>query len=570
MDQRPIHFEVFAKRAGSRTFALELAMEDRERAMGAAEEMIESARFTAVKVTKETLDPETGEFHSVTIFSQGSPDAPQSKAPVEDAGPPCVSPTDLYTVHARDRINRLLEGWLVRNNATPFELLHRPDLIEKLDASGTELLHAIQKIAVPDAQARRITVHQVIREFQDLIQRAIDRVLADHRKGLLPSLQTERFGPLCARLAGDPERYYLVGAAIAGHIAPAASWAEKVSMLLDLADAAPPEGQGRGLAFHLLEQPLGEILRSRMGMTDLLGGTLDLGANLAALTRLAAAAPVAALAKVDSAVARLLPPLSGPAQRLAIWLDGPSFESVRVALGKRVLDELTTQRRLRPSDPRGEIDIMRALAMALTAAAGPLLPLDDVRAAFIKRSETLVTADFVGAYLEEPRSAVQEAHDLIWLLENVTGGANKRRALRWLLSSVGSLRFETELASSTESPAARLARLAELHRQLIRTGGDDAGVDAVLQRIGEIGGRVEAEAKLVGMLARASAPLPQKLKALIRMAAGETAPPVPAAERARTEVKRAMKTPEARAALNDMPEAMGQVRALMSSMEAAA
>ncbi len=91
----------------------------------------------------------------------------------------------------------------------------------------------------------------------------------------------------------------------------------------------------------------------------------------------------------------------------------------------------------------------------------------------------------------------------------------------------------------------------------------------MLQRIGEIGGRIEAEAKLVGALVRAPAPLPQKLKALIRMAAGETAPPGPAAARALHEVKKAMRTPEARAALNDMPDAMGKVRAIIS-LEAAA
>ena len=124
------------------------------------------------------------------------------------------------------------------------------------------------------------------------------------------------------------------------------------------------------------------------------------------------------------------------------------------------------------------------------------------------------------------------------------------------------------MTSGPESPAARLARLAELHRQLIRTS-NDAGADAVLQRIGEIGGRIESEAKLVGALVRATAPLPQKLKALIRMASGETSPPGPAAERALHEVKKAMRSPETRAALNDMPDAMDKVRAIMS-LEAAA
>ncbi len=570
MDQHQIHFEVFAKRPGGGSFILEMAVEDREKALEAAKEMLEGPRFIAVKVTKETLDPETGEYQSISIFSKGEPDKPKSKVVLEDAGPPCVSPSDLYTVHARDRIGRLLEGWLVRNRATPFELLHRPDLIEKLDASGTELQHAVQKIAVPEAQARGVSVHEVMRGFQLLIQRAIDRVLTDQRKGAFPNFEKETFADACVRLSGNPERHYLVGAGIAGRIKSAASWSEKVDMLLDLAESAPTEKPGRALAFQLIEQALGEILGSRVGMADLLGADLDLGGSLAALTRLAAAGPVAALARADATVARLLPPLTGSAERLAVWLDGSAFDGVRLAVGKRVLSELTSLRRLRPSDARGEIDVMRALAMALTAASGPLLPLDEVREAFIKRSETLVASDFVDAYVRDERTAVQEAHDLVWLLENVTGGANKRQALRWLMSAISSLRFETEMASTTESPSAHLARLAELYRQVARTGTDSASAEPVLQKIGDIAGRIEANAKLIASLQRAPLPLPQKLKAMLRMAAGEGAPPGPAADRARIEVLKIVRLPEGRAALNAMPEAMAQMKVVMQAMEAAA
>ncbi|MEJ0067341.1 MAG: hypothetical protein WDM85_19660 [Caulobacteraceae bacterium] len=50
----------------------------------------------------------------------------KKKKVVENREPLCVTPEDLYTVHARDRIGRLLDGWLARNHATAFELLHRP------------------------------------------------------------------------------------------------------------------------------------------------------------------------------------------------------------------------------------------------------------------------------------------------------------------------------------------------------------------------------------------------------------------------------------------------------------
>ena len=430
MDQQQIHYEVFARRSGASSLTLELATEERERAVETAKEMLEGARFVAVKVTKEIRDPDSGGYKTVTIFSQGEAETKKSKVVVEDTGPPCISPADLYTVHARDRIGRLLEPWLTRNKATAFDLLHRADLIEKLDASGLELQHAVQKISVPEAQARGVGVHEVIRNFQALVQRAVDRVLADARKGVFPDLNKEAFAAACTRLCREPEAIYLVGGAVARRIAEAKTWGDKVSLLLDLADAAPKPGEGRGLAFMVLEQPLGEILRSRVGLADLLGPELDLGGQVAALTRLAAAGAVDALAKADPNIARQMPSLTGPAERLAGWLGEPALENVRLALGKRILLELTGVRRLRPSDPREEIAVLRALAMALTAAAGKLLPLEDVRDAFIDRSKMLVASDFVEAYLKEERTAFKEASDLVWLLENVTGPANRLQAVR--------------------------------------------------------------------------------------------------------------------------------------------
>ncbi len=570
MDQQQIHYEVFARRAGASSLTLELATEERERALDTAKEMLEGSRVVAVKVTKEIRDPETGGYKTVTIFSQGEAETKKSKAPVEDTGPPCISPADLYTVHARDRIGRLLEPGLTRNRATAFELLHRPDLVEKLDASGVELQHAVQKISVPEAQGRGVGVHEVIRNFQQLIQRAIDRVLADGRKGLLPDLRKESFAALCTRLCAEPERMYLLGAAVAGHIAPAKSWSEKVGLLLDLADAAPKPGDGRGLAFLVLEQPLGEILRSRVGLADLLGEQLDLGAQLAGLTRLAASQAVDALARADANVARQIPPLTGPAERLAKWLQEPALESVRASVGKRILMELNGVRRLRASDPRGEIEVLRALAMALTAASGPLLQLEDVREAFIVRSKMLVASDFVEAYLRDERSGVQEALDLVWLLENVTGAANRLQALRWLHSTISSLRFETEVCAHGTSPAARLARLAEIYREVVRSGGDVAGCDAALQKLGELGGRIETDSKLASLVVRASGPLLQRLSLLLKMASGEAAPPGPAADRAKVEAMKLIRAPETVTELSKTPEAMAQVRQLVQSLDVAA
>ena len=571
MNDDRIHFEVYARRAGGASLNLEFATEDRERALDMAEELLDGGRFTSVRVSKEIMDAASGEFISVTILTKGAPEKPRSKADVMEQVPLCTGPADLYTLHARERIGRLLHEWLSRQRATPFELLHRPDLIEKLEASGNELQHAVQKVAVPEAQATGASVHEIIRRFHGLIQRAIDRVMGDARKGAFPAVSPEEFAGVCEKLANEPDRFYLLGASVAIYVGAAKDWSGKVSRLLDLADAAPAKGAARYLALNVIEQPLGEILRSRLGLSELLGADLDFGASIGALTRLSACETVDAVSMADANVARQIPHLEGVAERLGRWLTGSNFEGVRVALNQRILHELCARRRLRPSNPTGEIEVLRALAMCLTAAAGRLMPLDDVREAFAERSKMLVASEFVDAYLRQTHSTVQECLDLIWLLENVTGGANKRQAIRWLLATVTSLRFESEvLEGSASSPGARLLHIAEIYRETVRAGAGEAGTGDVLQRLSEIGGRIESTNKVVALIAKSRASQLQKVQALLKMATGETAPPGPAAERAKGSLLKLAADPDVRTALSEDADSMRRLRQVVGPLPSAA
>ncbi|HKT53583.1 MAG TPA: hypothetical protein VJP88_03965, partial [Caulobacteraceae bacterium] len=70
MDRAQVHFEVLARRQHGSTWTLELATEDRARAIESAEEMLAEGRAISVKVTKETLDDETREFKTVTILTK--------------------------------------------------------------------------------------------------------------------------------------------------------------------------------------------------------------------------------------------------------------------------------------------------------------------------------------------------------------------------------------------------------------------------------------------------------------------------------------------------------------------
>jgi hypothetical protein len=566
-----VHFEVYVRKTPGSSWTLELATENRAAAVSAAQDLMKDGRVAGVKVTKETLDDETREFRTVTIFKDGLVEGgPKRRAVREDVEPICVTPQDLYTIHARERIGRLLEGWLERNHATPFELLHRPDLVEQLEASGTDLQHAVQKIAIPEAQARGCSVHEIIRAFQALIERAIERLLADGRKGKLPDVDKEGFAAAAQRISHDPDRGYLLGAGVAASIAPAASWTEKVARLLDLADAAPAKGPARVLALATLAQPLAEILGSKPGLEEILGKGLDLGGNLAAMTRLSAADSVDALMKVEPSVAKVMPLLSPAAQRLAKWLTDEAFTDVRAAIGQRILRELNGPRRLRPGDAVSEIDVLRALAMSLTAAAGKLLPLEDVQAAFSTRSKMLVTGEFVESYLGRGKSSKEEAEALVWLTENIIGAANKRQAGRWLKAVISSLRFEKEFRNGADSAAVRLAALAVLQRSASRCGLVEEDFEPIQLKLGDLGGIIEADAKLTAQLARANASAVHRLTLLLRLASGESAPLGPAADRAKAEAMKLVRHEDTRVELSQAPEQVETVRDLIQQAGLAA
>jgi hypothetical protein len=563
-----VHFEVFVRRYPDSTWTLKAATDVRVIALETAKELVEKGQAAAARVMRETLDPGTGEFHSLTILTLGVPErARKVKAP-EPTEPLCVSPQDLYTCHARERIGRLFETWLERHEATPFELLHRPDLVERLEASGVEIAHAIQKIAVPEAHSRGASVAEMTASFKSLGERAVERLMRDARKGL-PEATPDTFAKVAGQFAKDPEGAYRLGCAVATSLAPAQSWSEKVGLLLDLADSAPPQGAARTLALSVIAQPLEEIVGCQKGLDNVVGGGLDLGARLAAMSRLAAADVVDRLVGLEPSVAKMMPELSPRAQRLAAWLTTDDFTGVRAAIGQRILRDLGGQRRLRPSDPVSEIDVIRGLAMALTAASGKLLPLDQVQAAFSSRSKMLVTRDFVETYLGEENTVQEEAEALIWLTENVIGASAKREAGRWLTSLIFSLRFEKE-SRDTHHPAARLADLAKLQRAVARCGLIEESYKPMQAKLGEFGGLIEADARLIAMTLRATVPALSRLTALLKLACGDAGPLGPAADRARTEALKLARQDDIRAELTEAPDRVDSIRDLLKHAALAA
>ena len=565
----PIHYELYVRKTAPAPWSLQMATESRGQAMEQAEALLADGDVVAVRVTKETLDPETMEFQSVTVLTRGAPEVKKKKLVRDDGSQSnCLAPADLYAPHARELIGRVLEDWLARQGVTVFELLHRADLAERLDASGVELQHAIQKVAVPESQDTGQSVHDLVRHYQKLAEATIARVITTERKGRFPDLDRAGLGKAAEKLAGDPERAFLMGGAIARRLNDIRGPRARLNALMDLAEAAPEAGPGRALVMVVLDQITAEMATQRAVMADILGPSLDPGGTMAATVAMLAPAETAAVAKIEPGLAREMPVIEGAAKRLSERLGGGQLPQTRATLARQVLRELRGPRRLKPRDAAGEIDVLRVLATLLTATGDSLLTAEEVQTAFVDRSKSLVTADFVGQYTACFEGVAAEAEALLRLCENVTGAASKRSAARWLLASVTSLRFESEMLSSAheETPARRLHRLARLQRETRAAGLAESDVEDLGQALGAIGATLESRAGLIAAITRSRATPSQKLGMLLRMAMGETAPLGPTADRARAEALKLLRAPETRGALAAQP---AEVAALKPMLQAA-
>ena len=570
MASSDVHFEVFVRRAPSDPWRLEAALETRDQAVALGEALFNEGA-AAVRVSKEARDPETGEYDSRVILTKGAQLQEQRRVVRNPAGEaPCATPQDLYAPLAREKVGRVLEDWLRRQRATPFELLHRPDLAASLEASGTELQHALQKIAVPESQLTGGSVHEVIRSFQKLADGVLERLTQAGRKQLFPDLGREPLAAAAERLAEAPERDFLLGGAVARRLADAPDWSAKAERLCELAEGLTDESPTSGLCRAVLEQPLSEILATSSRLSELLGQSLDPGGALLALTRLIFPAESEVATAADPALAGLMPELSGPAARLAALMSGGCFKSLRASLGRKITAELGSARRLRPNDADGEILVLRALAMVLMAVlAGPsarLLSVEEVQAAFLTRSKALTGNDFVTALSQGRPTVLAEAQALTRLAENVTGPMNRKRAADWLSGCLASPRFESELrGGGADTALTRLSALAGLDRAMRRAKLGEGDQRQICDLLGDLAGKIEADARLCALLGRSPAPVLQRVNVLLRLAGGEMAPPGPAVDRARAELMRLLKEPDARAELAAPPEVVSRVRELMAA-----
>ena len=111
----------------------------RDSAINMAQELMAGEKATGVKVVKETYNDETGDYLTLKIFEDGHNQMKVAAERRKTRRMPCPasSRTIFIPITRAPPSARLLADFLSRNKITITELIHRADMLEKLEATGT-------------------------------------------------------------------------------------------------------------------------------------------------------------------------------------------------------------------------------------------------------------------------------------------------------------------------------------------------------------------------------------------------------------------------------------------------
>ncbi len=501
-----VHFEVFrqAKRGGG--WALVEALDQRDEAVKYAKVMLDEGAV-AVRVVKETYQPETGDYMTLTIFEHGATETKKkSKKLDEGTNPtPCFKPDDLYSYHARSTMARILGEWLARQKLTLTELIHSAAAMEKFEATGTTYQHAIQKVAVAQASESEFSVAQIVKQLNELCTAAIHRLYKDERRGLFPLKQAGEFGPLAERLASSADARYVLNGVLAKYLVSASTWDAKLQSLLALMAELPAEAAPRALLLNGIDVLVAEMLTGAAALADLLGQNPDLGHALMNLVELFLGGDV----KVAQGGGRGI-------NELARFFAKDELPESRQAIAGRIVAELKGMKRLCPNSLDEEFKMLRRLGNQLVRGQGKYLSHEDIITAFEERSKRLVTHEPLLQFMQSAKTSDDRLERLLVVEENIVGAENKRTLSTFMVPMITSNGFETQLAPGGPTRQ-RLRRVAELQERVLRSGFQEVQKKQIASALDKVAQRIDERARFLASIeAKSSNPI-ERVETLLKL-----------------------------------------------------
>ncbi|KAA5803898.1 hypothetical protein F1654_08870 [Alkalicaulis satelles] len=560
MAGRDIHFEVFVKKHRKASWTLAEALHDRDAALKLARELKDKSPQGSVRVVREVWSAEEGAFRGGAIFEAGPERFSASDEKTGEASLPCVTPSDFFGASARDTIRRVLSGWLERRQVCPLELLSRPDLIEDLDGSETDLQHAVQKVAIARAQSSDASVQAYVKLLNALVERATTEARREIKAGKAPP-KANSFAELTDKILaeGGPEKR--MRRAIADRLADARDISAKTVLLLDMLEDLPAAPEARAFALAQADAFLAEMLSFESAVNALTGPGPDAGAHVERLTGLYEAKP----AHPDLASA------PDEARRLAARFAARELPDAKGQIASRILSLLRSPKRLRPDSVMREIELSRKLAQRLIMVSGPDLHPDALVEAFTSRSGRLLAPEAVEEALEGCMGP-PEAFDRLFAMEdNIVGETNKKKLASYIRARLKTPGVETWFLRGPGQPLERLSRLTQLQARALKGSFPESDKAELVEAFDALGLQILDETKILARVDESGRPALDRAAALLKLAASGVLPLGRCRQDAQGRAMRALSSEMGRteAASPDARPKLAQIQSLLAGGEAA-
>ena len=230
-------------------------MAQRDEAVKYAKSLVEEGA-PAVRVMKETHQPETGDYMTLTIFEHGATETKTKNKKLDEgaSSTPCFKPDDLYSHHARATMARILADWLARWKLTPTEFIHTA-------AGAGEIRGHRDHLSARDPEGRG-SPGIGVRILGGADRQASERSLHDCDPSRLQGRAARPFpdaGGWTIRSPGgapgsESRGRYALNGALAKYLRTAApNWDAKLQSLLGLMAELPAEGPGRALLLNAID-----------------------------------------------------------------------------------------------------------------------------------------------------------------------------------------------------------------------------------------------------------------------------------------------------------------------------
>lgn len=365
---------------------------------------------------------------------------------------PCTKAEDLFSAPAKRVIARLIPDFLVKNKVTVTEVMHRAELLDRIEGTGTLMQYVVQQTAIVRARAEDRPVQHIIRELNQLATDLVDKVHQDKRKDLFPQLTANEFEDLAADLADEADGAYIINGALARYLRDALTWNEKALRLVAILELSRPDRPGQEVLLSAIDNVLAEVLMIPAAVIDLIGVRETFGDTVLALVHLFLCVGAE---KGQYTGKQVLP-------CLAWYFSSGVLPQARASVASQIITQLYSLQRLRIDSIEDEMRAFRHITELLMGGIDDTLPREELIPALELRSKRFVTPESLNTCLSNSVLPDQKLDWLFFADGCVVGERNKQvlaqNALR--IATADSFKNQFQL-SSTPLPR-RLQRLADL------------------------------------------------------------------------------------------------------------